>query len=676
MRLVVVESPNKVKKIQGILGSDYQVAASFGHVADLPPSGDLAVDFTDGKVLPHYQALERSSRAINDLKRLASRANEVLLATDPDREGEAIAWHVMRLLGMDRNFKRVVFHAVTDKAVREAVANARRLDQHLVNAQQARRVLDRVVGWVVSPTLRRGCGDRNARSAGRVQSAALRLVCEREETIRAHASTKYFAIDALIRLKNDIEPPSAQEAVVRLEHWKGEELGRRLNSLELAERTATWCSKQDWAVIKREVKKQQRKPPPPFTTATVQQAASLRLRLNPKQCMQQLQRLFEQGHITYHRTDSTALDPEAIQSARAIISEKFGEEFLPAKLVIHQNKAANTQEAHEAIRPTSARGGPGTVAGDGGKLYALIWHRFIACQMRNGIDEVTSIEVGVANDGWQNKHGEKMPMGIFRAQITKVIEPGWRKLGTDSTNDQDGKKSKSREDDEQATFPANKNIPACEIDCAADPLELRSIERKTKAPPRYTQASLIKRLEKDGIGRPSTYAAIMTTLLDRAYVLEKARKLHATDLGLTITTYLVQRFAGDFIDLNYTARLENDFDAIARGETSWHGVVTQAAFQVRDTARRWPVVRPLAGGPPPPQIEASAAPCPLCDAGMVARNGPYGPFYACSKRECPAIVNPDGSPSHKTQMILDGKLKANGSKPKTSKKGRTKAQTT
>ena len=254
MRLVVVESPNKVKKIKTILGSDYQVAASFGHVADLPSSGDLAVDFQDGKVVPHYQALERSSRAINDLKRLASRANEVLLATDPDREGEAIAWHVMRLLGKNLSYKRVVFHAVTEKAVREAVSKARSLDQHLVDAQQARRVLDRVVGWVVSPTLRRGCGDRNARSAGRVQSAALRLVCEREEAIKAHASTKYFAIDARIRLENGIEPPTEQEVVVRLERWKGEDLGHRLNSLELAQRTAAWCHKQDWSVIKREGK--------------------------------------------------------------------------------------------------------------------------------------------------------------------------------------------------------------------------------------------------------------------------------------------------------------------------------------------------------------------------------------------------------------------------------------
>ena len=263
MQLVVVESPNKVKKIGSILGANYQVAASFGHVADLPASGDLAVDFQDGQVIPHYQALERSSRAINDLKRMANRAEHILLATDPDREGEAIAWHVMRLLGEERSYKRVVFHAVTEKAVRKAVSEARSLDQHLVDAQQARRVLDRVVGWVVSPTLRRGCGNREARSAGRVQSAALRLVCEREEAILAHASTTYFAIDALIRLENGEEPPEDQEVVVRLERWKGEDLGHRLNSRELAERSAHWCSKQDWAVTKRDVKQQQRRPPPP-----------------------------------------------------------------------------------------------------------------------------------------------------------------------------------------------------------------------------------------------------------------------------------------------------------------------------------------------------------------------------------------------------------------------------
>ena len=390
--------------------------------------------------------------------------------------------------------------------------------------------------------------------------------------------------------------------------------------------------------------------------------------------MQSLQKLFEQGHITYHRTDSTALDPEAIQTARSIISAQFGEKLLPAKAVIHQNKAANTQEAHEAIRPTNAQSGPQAVGGDLAKLYTLIWNRFIACQMRNGIDEVTSLEVGVGIDGWKNDQGELVPVGVFRAQVTKTLEPGWRQLGADSTDDTKKTKSnqKSDGDDEQPSFPPNTRIPACDNGCPATPLELRHIERKTKAPPRYTQASLIKRLEKDGIGRPSTYAAIMATLLDLEYAIEKSRKLHATDLGLTITTYLVQRFAGDFIDLNYTARLENDFDAIARGETSWHGVVTQAAFQVRDTARAaglW--YDPLAGSPPPPQIEASADPCPLCGAGMMARNGPYGPFYACSKRECPAIVNPDGTPSRKTQMILDGKLKPQNAHKKAPSKKRT-----
>ncbi|TVR47005.1 MAG: type I DNA topoisomerase [Planctomycetota bacterium] len=651
MHLVVVESPNKVAKIRAILGRDYEVAASSGHVADLPARGDLAVEFRDGQVIPRYEPLERSSRAISHLRQLAKRAESIILATDPDREGEAIAWHVLRLMETQRPVQRVVFNAVTETAIRKAMAQPRQLDQGLVDAQQARRVLDRVVGWVVSPTLRRGCKNPQAKSAGRVQSAALRLVCEREREINSHATAVFFAIDALVTL-----PESGNAQVwVRLSRWKGEELGHRLDSLELAERTLRWCRNQPWKVANYQQRIQRRRPPPPFTTATVQQAASVRLRMNPKATMATLQKLFEQGHITYHRTDSTALDPEAVTQAREIIRERFGPALLPAQPVLHQTKGANTQEAHEAIRPTHPEQGPDLrSAGDGAALYRLIWERFIACQMADGSDEVSTIDIAVAPDGWTDEQGQVSAVGVFSAKVTRVIEAGWRQLGDDSTDEPAKRRRSTAKDDDDDESPKNSHIPPAKAGDPALPEDMRSSERKTKAPARYTQASLIKRLEKEGIGRPSTYATIMTTLLDRNYVVEKQRKLQASELGMTVTDYLVHHFVGDFIDLAYTARLEAALDAVARGERIWHQVVTVAAERVRDAARLaglW--YDPLAGGAPAAGLPDCPNPCPLCAASMVARNGPYGPFYACSVRSCPGILDAQGKPNRKTRELLN-----------------------
>ena len=321
MKLVIVESPNKVRKIKEFLGPGFRVAASFGHVRYLPVAGDLAVGFADGKVTPVYKMLERAGRAIHELSALAKQAEEVLLATDPDREGEAIAWHVSQLLG-ERSYRRVVFHSVTKAEVSKAVAAPRPLDQRLVNAQQARRVLDRVVGWLVSPTLRRV--GRAAKSAGRVQSVALRLVAERELEISKFRNVSYLILSA--RLEKPGSPPPFQ---ARLVTWKGQPLGQRLKDPELAQQAIAWCRAQRWEVVSCERRDAARHAPPPFTTATVQQAASVRLGLNPDATMKLLQGLFENGDITYHRTDSTALDPEAVAAARLIIGKDFPSEYLP-----------------------------------------------------------------------------------------------------------------------------------------------------------------------------------------------------------------------------------------------------------------------------------------------------------------------------------------------------------
>ncbi|MFI5360909.1 MAG: type I DNA topoisomerase [Elusimicrobiota bacterium] len=577
MKLVIVESPNKVRKIKDFLGAGYRVAASFGHVRDLPAAGGLAVAFEGGKITPSYVMIDRSSRHVAELAAMAKDAEEVILATDPDREGEAIAWHVSQLLGK-RAYSRVVFHAVTKADVQKAMAKPRPLDQHLVDAQQARRVLDRVVGWVVSPTLRRVA--KEARSAGRVQSVALRLVAEREKEIKKHSVVDYFILSARLE-KTGAPPPFSAKLVT----WKNHPLGQRLRDPALAEKTVVWAKTQEWRVLSCDRRESARNAPPPFTTATVQQAASVRLGLNPDATMKLLQGLFEDGKITYHRTDSTALAPESIAEARAVIAKQFPAEYLPKAPIVHATKAANAQEAHEAIRPTHPESGPEALgAGDAGKLYRLIWQRFIACQMAPGRDSITTLDVACAPGAWKPEKGGAGPMGVFQAKGKVTLFDGWRRLtGEDATEETKRKKGKDGDDDED---DGESELPMLDPGDPLSLLELDALKRATKPPPRFTQASLIKRLEHDGIGRPSTYAAIMRVILERGYVKEEKRKLHATPLGLSVTDFLVRNYTGNFIDLDYTARLEDDLDKIARGDADWEKVVTEASFAVIALARR------------------------------------------------------------------------------------------
>ncbi|MFH2201651.1 MAG: type I DNA topoisomerase [Elusimicrobiota bacterium] len=570
MKLVIVESPNKIRKIRGYLGPDYNIAASFGHVRDLPAKGDLAVAFEDGRIIPTYVMLERSSNCIRELKELAKKADEILLAMDPDREGEAIAWHVSALLG-EHKYSRVVFHSITKKEVQEAVAKPRPLAQHLVDAQQARRVLDRVVGWLVSPTLR--SVGKEARSAGRVQSVALRLVARREQEINRHNNVEYYSLSA--KLEKPGSPPSFTAELVA---WKGEPLAHRLRDQELADQTVAWLKNQEWKVLSCQRKDANRNAPPPFTTATVQQAASVKLAMNPDQTMKLLQGLFEEGKITYHRTDSSALAPEAVEMARRIIAKKFPPDYLPEKGIVHASKAANAQEAHEAIRPTDPETGPGAAGDASGKLYKLIWQRFVACQMAPGRDQITTIDVAVAPAEWEHAEKGKVPRGVFQAKGKVVLFDGWRKLvGGDATQE------KKKKDDEEE---ADVELPMLEVGDELKLLAAAAKKKKTKPPARYTQASLIKKLETDGIGRPSTYANIMKTIMARGYVKDVKRKLHCTPLGMDVTRFLVVHYSGNFIELDYTARLEEELDRISRGEAQWEQVVTEASFAVLKLAKQ------------------------------------------------------------------------------------------
>jgi len=593
MKLVIVESPNKVGKIKGFLGPEYRVAASFGHVRDLPSTGDLAVKFEDGRITPTYVAIERSARHIKELSELAKKADEVLLATDPDREGEAIAWHVSRLLG-ERKYFRVVFHSITKDAVGKAMANMRPLDQHLVDAQQARRVLDRVVGWVVSPTLRKVSKD--ARSAGRVQSVAVRLVAEREKEIAKHSVVDYFLLSAKLE-KPGSPPPFAAKLIT----WKDHPLGQRLRDPALAQKTVAWAKTVSWKVVSCERRDAARNAPPPFTTATVQQAASVKLGLNPDATMKLLQSLFEDGKITYHRTDSTALSPEAVADARKVIAKQFAPEYLPKSPIVHATKSANAQEAHEAIRPTHPETGPDAQGGEAGKLYRLIWQRFIACQMAPGRDQITTIDVACAPGTWKTGKGDMVPMGIFQAKGKVTLFDGWRKLTGEDATEETKKKGKKDEGDADED-ESDGELPMLNPGDQLALLDAAALKRSTKPPPRFTQASLIKKLEAEGIGRPSTYAAIMRVILERGYVKDEKRKLRATELGLCAVDFLIRHYTGNFIDMDYTRRLEDDLDKIARGEASWEKVVTDASFAVVKLARAaglW--YDPLAPRPPRPK---------------------------------------------------------------------------
>jgi DNA topoisomerase-1 len=574
MKLVIVESPNKTRKIRAFLGDEYLVCASFGHVRDLPVAGDLAVDFRDGRVVPTYLPLERSRDVIAELSRHAERADEVILATDPDREGEAIAWHIAELLGK-RRYRRVAFQSITKAEVLRAVASPRDIDLDLVAAQQARRVLDRVVGWLVSPTLRRVAPE--ARSAGRVQSVALRLVAEREQEIARFNAVDYFILSA--QLEHAGSPPPF---AARLVTWKGEALAQRLTSEEVARKTVEWCRRQPWQVASCERREQARHPPAPFVTATVLQAASVRLGLNPDATMKLLQSLFEDGHITYHRTDSVALSPEAVAAARTLIAQGFPAAYLPAQPVQHQSKSANAQEAHEAIRPTHPEGGADALKdAPAGALYRLIWQRFVASEMASGRDQLTTILVDCAPGSWQVAGRPPQAMGVFQAKGKVVLFDGWRRLtGEDATDEsatrKGGKKKAAAGDEDEFSG----ELPLLTVGDALILRALDALSRTTKPPARFTQAGLIKRLDHDGIGRPSTHAAIMRTILDRGYVEERKRKLHATELGVKLTVFLVRQFTGNFIDLDYTARLEADLDRIACGQADWQRIVTEAGLAV------------------------------------------------------------------------------------------------
>ncbi len=611
MRLLIVESPNKVKKIQGFLGDGWRVAASVGHIRDLPKDA-LGFAIEGQRIVSSYV---NQGDKVGRLRALANKAESIFLATDPDREGEAIAWHLQQVLGRKPTYHRVAFHEITKTAVQTAVAAPGQVDLALVGAQQARRILDRAVGWFVSPTVSSALG-KEARSAGRVQTPALRLVVDREREIAAFQSVTYLVPEAVL------SPPGIDQSfTAKLCELNGAPLAHTLTDPQQATTLLERLRPGPWSVAELTTKPRTVNPPAPFTTSTAQQAASVSLKWTPKATMAALQKLFEEGHITYHRTDSVALSEESVTALRAVIEQEFGADLLPDAPRVFATKDANAQEAHEAIRPTHPETGPDIVAGDLGRLYRLIWQRTVASQMQAGLDDVTTVTVATASE----------PAALFRTKgiITRTV--GWRQLTAKGADDES-----SKDDDEQGPLPPFTSGQDLVLN------ELLARQKKTKPAARFTQASLIKTLEAKGVGRPSTFASIVDLILARGYVVDEKRKLRATDLGCRLIDWVVVHYAGDFVEIDYTARLEAQLDAMAAGTQPWEPGTVTVVQGLLERAKAAGLKRDPFAAAAGPEI-AEGVLCPACDGPMRLVEAPKGSFYGCLKKTCRATRNLDGS---------------------------------
>ncbi|MDQ0453989.1 type I DNA topoisomerase [Rhizobium paknamense] len=629
MNVVVVESPAKAKTINKYLGSGYKVLASFGHVRDLPAK--------DGSVLPDqdfemlWEVDGASQKRIKDIADAVKSSDGLILATDPDREGEAISWHVLdllkkkRVLG-DKPVKRVVFNAITKKAVLDAMAAPRDIDVALVDAYLARRALDYLVGFNLSPVLWRKLP--GARSAGRVQSVALRLVCDRESEIERFVSEEYWNLSALLKT------PRGDEFEARLVSADGKRLqARGIQNAESANRLKALLEGASFAVESVEAKPVKRNPSPPFTTSTLQQAASSKLGFSASRTMQVAQKLYEGvdiggetvGLITYMRTDGVQMAPEAVQAARAAIGEQFGPRYLPDTPRFYSTKAKNAQEAHEAIRPTDFRRTPDqvrrTLDGDQLRLYDLIWKRGIASQMASAEIERTTVEILADNKG--EKAG-------LRAVGSVIRFDGFIAAYTDQ-----------KEDGEQADDDEDGRLPEINARESLAKQKINASQHFTEPPPRYSEASLIKKMEELGIGRPSTYAATLATLRDREYVTIDKRKLIPEPKGRLVTAFL-ESFFTKYVEYDFTADLEEKLDKISAGELNWKDVLREFwenfFSQIEDTKelRVTNVLDALNEALAPlvfPKREDGSDPrtCQVCGTGQLSlKLGRYGAFVGCS----------------------------------------------
>ena len=654
-KLVIVESPAKARTVGQILGNRYVVTASMGHVRDLPKS-TLGVN-TEQEFTPKYLPLRDKKDLVADLKTAGDKATDIFLATDPDREGEAISWHLQAAAGWDqlkdKPPKRVVFHEITKQAVEEAFAHPRPIDMELVNAQQARRILDRLVGYEISPLL--WLKVKLGLSAGRVQSVALRMIVERERAIAAFIPVEWWSLEA--ELYQDTDPPDRPNLFTATLHSrKGARQKLSISNADTARTLEAELQNAAYSVASVDQKPRRQRPAPPFITSTLQQDAGRKLRFTAQRTMAVAQQLYEGlnlgaaglvGLITYMRTDSVNVAAPAVQEAREYIRERYGKDYAPAQARAYRTRSKNAQEAHEAIRPTSIRRTPQEMAPyldrDQLRLYTLIWERMLASQMADALLETTTVDIDA-----QCAAGNAVY--LFRATGSVLKFPGFRAVYLEGRDDANG-------DGEERALPEM---------AAGDGLlnqSLTASQHFTQPPPRFTEATLIREMEENGIGRPSTYAPTIATLVEREYVAREQRRLLPTELGCTVTDLLTEHFT-DVMDLNFTARMEADLDGVAQGEQDWvpmlrefydpfHAAVNAAekAFtpacekcgqpmamsmgrfgrflactaypqcqntrNMRDTGER-------------PADEETDEVCEKCERPMVIKTGRYGRFIACT----------------------------------------------
>jgi len=602
MKLLIVESPSKAKTIEKYLeglsanpADRFTVRASVGHIRDLPKSNKKAIDI-EGGFIPHYEISKGKEKVVHELQGLAEKATEIMLATDPDREGEAIAWHIETLLNEDKKVKapisRVAFHEITKEAVEEALKHPRDIDTALRKAQEARRVLDRLVGYDLSGLIWKKV--RYGLSAGRVQSPALRIIMEREREIRAFVPEKYWRILGLFETQ--------KEAKITLE------CSEEPRDEKLVEKIMTEGKKGEWIVKGVKESEQKRSPRAPFTTSTLQQTASSRLGYSPSRTMQIAQKLYEAGHITYMRTDSTNLSASAQGQILSFVKKEYGAEYAQAR--IYKTKSKNAQEAHEAIRPTHIDK-LHTGHDDFDRLYRLIWERAVSSQMTDAKLLKTKITAIIENH-------EDLPE--FIANGSRLLFPGWLAVDTGARGD-------------------DVELPICKEGEKLKLLGLSSEEKFTEPPGRYSEAGLIKELEGRGIGRPSTYASIMRTIEDRGYVRKENKTLFPTDTGEVVSDFLEKHFA-NYISDTFTAEMEDELDEISRGEREYEKTLKDfyGPFS-KEVKLKDKLEKATNLGDAPENIK-----CPKCESSMIIKLSRGGKFYSCSKYpDCDGALMLDGT---------------------------------
>ena len=644
--LVVVESPAKAKTINKLLGKDYIVRSSVGHIRDLPAK-KLGVDVENG-FSPEYITIRGKGEVIKKIRAEAKKTDAIYLAADPDREGEAICWHIAETLkGAKKPIYRVTYNEVTEGAIRAAMENPGEIDQHLVDSQQARRVLDRLVGYQISPILWRNV--KPGLSAGRVQSVAVRLICEREAEIEAFIPQEYWTITANLIGKT---PPPFNAKLLQIGSEKGSISTYGFPIDEVRAEAIVDDAKTKPFIVK-DIKKQERKrrPVPSFITSTLQQEAARKLRFTAKRTMAVAQQLYEGlnvgtegavGLITYMRTDSTRVAEEALEEARGYIQKNYGADYLPKNAVRYRSKGG-AQDAHEAIRPTSVERTPQSLkpylSPEQHRLYDLIWKRFVASQMNPAILDVTTIDISA--DEY-----------LFRATGSILKFDGFMRLYLEGRDDSNTESDRDGETDAI--------LPALEIGEQLDLRKLTPKQHYTQPPPRYTEATLVKALEEKGIGRPSTYAAIISTIQDREYVLKEDRRFQPTDVGKLVNQLLIKGFP-DILDTQFTAKMEDQLDEIAEGKSDWVGVLSAFYEPFNHALAAAPAVMNEARKD---MEEESDEVCDKCNSKMVIKWGRYGRFLGCSNfPECRNIkrLGEDDSPASSEEEPTDESCEKCGS---------------